>query len=100
MKLLIALALFLLTAVPTYAQETPDQAPHHGRDAYVYCEVHGQAAIVENPSSHRLPDEEIAWMKSACVREAMYGGMGEGYWSMPVTDADMKAAKFSVWNPK
>ncbi len=77
-------------------------APHKNRNDYVYCELRGQPVYIEgqNDPSHPLSADDITYMKALCVREALYGGHGEDYWSLPVTEADMKAAHFVVFNER
>ncbi len=98
------LALAVLLVVLGYpssaaAQElTPADAPHHGANAYVACELRGQVAVIEggNSPKHALSADDIRWLKAFCVREALYGGRGADFWTLPVTDDDMKAARFWV----
>ncbi len=95
--LAIAAFVFLLGVGTAYAD-----APHHGNNNYVYCELNGQPVYIEgqNFPSHPLSSQDIEYMKALCVREALYGGLGAEYWILPVTESDMKAAKFIVYNQK
>lgn len=100
MRLLLALTLFLLTAVPTYAAGFPDDAPHHGHNNVVRCEADGLVAYAEgeNNPKHAWPADEVEYMKGACVRELRRSGQGtESYWA-PLTEADWQGVKFKVWN--
>lgn len=101
LPLVVLLLVLGFGSTPALAQEfTPGAAPHHGAQAYVACELHGQVAVVEggNSPQHTLSADDLAYMRALCVREALYGGMGEGYWSQVITETDMKAARFWVHN--
>jgi hypothetical protein len=105
MKWLFVLAVFvfMIGSGKASAQEfTPGDAPHRGGNNYVACQVGGVYAVVEgqNAPSHRLSADDVQYMKSFCVREALYGGMGEGYWQMPVTEQNMRDARFWVYNER
>jgi hypothetical protein len=97
-----AAALLLLTALPAHADPVSDVvagSPHSGMNHFVYCEVNGRAAYIEGEDwpKRSLWAEEIEGMKRLCVREAMYGGRGADYWSLPVTEADLAASRFVVY---
>ena len=99
MKTTIATAaLLLMTGLPAYA-DTVEDAPHSGMNHFVHCEVNGREAYIEGEDWPRrgLSAIEIESMKALCVREALYGGRGADYWSLPVTEADMAAARFVIY---
>ncbi len=93
---LLGLLAALTVPASAHADDIVVASPHGGMNDFIYCEIRGASAYIEGEDWPRraLTPNEVAWMKQLCVREALWGGRGLDYWTLPVTDADIEAAQF------